>query len=63
MVITPGNEPHFGKLQDLEMLLIPGGLERTEAEFKSLLERAGFRLTRIIPTKSPLSVVEAVKVK
>jgi len=63
MVIPPGNEPHFGKLQDLEMLLLPGGLERTEAEFKSLVERARFRLTRIIPTESPLSVVEAVKVK
>jgi ubiquinone/menaquinone biosynthesis C-methylase UbiE len=61
MVIAPGNEPHFGKIQDLEMLVAPGGRERTEAEYRKLLAEAGFKLTRIIPTKSPMSIVEAVK--
>ena len=58
-VIPPGNQPDFGKLIDLEMLLMPGGRERTAEEFASLFERAGFELTRIVPTESPLSVIEA----
>ena len=58
-VLQPGNQPDFGKIIDLEMLLMPGGRERTEEEFRSLFERAGFRLTRILATRAPLSVVEA----
>jgi hypothetical protein len=58
-VIPPGNRPDFGKLIDLEMLLMPGGRERTAEEFASLFERAGFMLARIVPTESPLSVIEA----
>jgi len=41
------------------MLLIPGGRERTADEFGALFARAGFELTRIVPTASPLSVIEA----
>ena len=58
-VVLPGNQPDMGKLIDLEMLLLPGGKERTADEFASLFERSGFALTRIVPTQSPLSVVEA----
>jgi hypothetical protein len=58
-VVTPGNQPDFAKIIDLEMLLMPGGRERTEQEFRELFARAGFELTRITPTKSPLSVIEA----
>ena len=58
-VIPRGNQPDFGKLIDLEMLLMPGGRERTADEFASLFVRAGFELARIVPTESPLSVIEA----
>ena len=58
-VIKPGNDPDLGKLIDLEMLLLPGGRERTETEFAALFNRSGFELTRVIPTQSPVSVVEA----
>jgi hypothetical protein len=58
-VIPPGNQPDFGKLIDLEMLLMPGGRERTADEFASLFEHGGFTLARIVPTESPLSVIEA----
>jgi SAM-dependent methyltransferase len=58
-VIRPGNEPDFAKLLDIEMLLFPGGRERTEEEFEALFTRAGFAMTRIVPTKSPLCVIEA----
>lgn len=58
-VLTPSNQPDFGKLIDLEMLVMPGGRERTADEFRALFERAGFVVTHIVPTKSPLSVIEA----
>lgn len=61
-VVPPGNVPHYGKLLDLEMLVLtPRGRERTKTEFAKLLRGAGFRLSRIVATASPLSVVEAVK--
>ncbi len=53
-----GSEPSFGKLLDLAMLVIPGGAERTAEEYKKLYELAGFRLTRIVPTKAEVCVIE-----
>ena len=61
MVLPAGDEMHPGKLLDLTMLVMPGGQERTEAEYAALLDKAGFRLTRVVPTQSTVSVVEAVK--
>jgi O-methyltransferase domain/Dimerisation domain len=58
-VIPESPEPHFGKLLDLEMLLMPGGRERTETEFRTLFAKAGFEITRIVPTHRPDSVIEA----
>ncbi len=45
---------------DLVMLVIPGGRERNEDEYRALFDMAGFRLTRVIPTRSAVSIVEAV---
>ena len=62
-VITPGNEPDVQKFVDLEMLVLtPYGKERTAAEFEELYSKAGFRLTRVVPTMSPLSIIEGVRV-
>jgi len=62
-VVPARNAPHYGKLLDLEMLVLtPRGRERTKDEFSGLLRSAGFRLSRLIATESPLSIVEAVKV-
>ena len=62
-VILPGNEPSPGKLLDIQMLVgTPGGRERTEAEFRTLFTRAGLELTRSVPTKSPVNVLEGVPV-
>jgi hypothetical protein len=58
-IIQPGNTPDFGKLIDVEMLMMPGGKERTEVEYRELFAAAGFEVTRIVPTESPLSVIEA----
>jgi hypothetical protein len=59
--VIPGpNEFHMGKFEDLEMMLFPGGKERTQEEFRDLFAAAGWKLTRVIPTKSHLSIVEGV---
>jgi hypothetical protein len=60
MVIPPGDSPFFGKLLDLNMLVVLGGRERTEAEYRDLLSAGGFQLTRIVATPALASVVEAV---
>ena len=60
-VVPEGNEPDYSKVIDLEMLLSPGGVERTPSEFAELLRNSGFNLNRIIPTDGPMSIVEAVK--
>lgn len=60
MVLPPGNAPHPGKILDIMMLVGPGGQERTESEYADLLGKAGFRLQRVVPTASAVSVVEAV---
>ncbi len=58
-VVPAGNDPHFSKVIDLEMLFFPGGKERTEQEFRELFAKAGLRMTRLVPTKSPFCVIEA----
>jgi hypothetical protein len=60
MVLPAGDAPHPGKMLDIIMLVIAGGQERTEAEYTALLSKAGFRLARVVPTESAVSVVEAV---
>jgi hypothetical protein len=63
-VIPPGNVPSVGKLLDINMLVMcPGGKERTEAEYQQLFAAAGFKLTRVIPTNSVVSIVEGIPIK
>src|SRR3954463_14562075 len=57
--LTPRNEPSLHKLMDINMLVMTGGRERTEAEYRSLLEAAGFALTRVTVTPLELAVLEA----
>ena len=61
MVLPEGDEPHMGKMLDMMMMLVPGGEERTPSEYAELLEPNGFRVTRVVPTDSAVSVVEAVR--
>lgn len=58
-VLPENSDPHPGKMIDLEMLLMPGGRERTEKELRVLFKKAGFEITRIVPTKGADSVTEA----
>ena len=57
-VVSDGDESSFSKLLDLNMLVMNGGRERTQAEFQGLFAAAGLRMTRVLPTLSPLSIVE-----
>jgi ubiquinone/menaquinone biosynthesis C-methylase UbiE len=61
-MIPDSPEPVFSKLLDLQMLVMTGGRERTEPQFKDLLASAKFRLTNIIPTAVPECIVEALAV-
>ena len=60
IVLPEDSRVHPGKLLDLTMLMFPGGRERTEAEWRRLLGKAGFIITKIMPTKVADSVIEAV---
>jgi O-methyltransferase domain/Dimerisation domain len=53
-----GNESLLAKLWDMEMLVI-GGQERTEAEYRELLSQAGLQLLRVVPSTSAYHIVEA----
>ncbi len=58
-VIPPGNDPNWGKLVDIQMLII-GGRERTKKEFAGIFAQAGLKMRRVVATRCPLSIVEGV---
>ena len=60
MVLPGGSAFHPGKMLDLVMLAMTSGRERTADEYAALVSKAGFRFTRVVPTASAVSVVEAV---
>jgi ubiquinone/menaquinone biosynthesis C-methylase UbiE len=57
--LSSPNEPSMHKLMDINMLVMTGGRERTEAEYRSLFDAAGFDLTRVTVTPLELAVLEA----
>ena len=57
-VVPENDEPDFSKFFDLNMLVMTGGKERTETEFRELFNAAGFKLLRVIPTDFPTSIIE-----
>src|SRR4030095_16463896 len=59
MLVPEEIRPDFVTVMDLNMLVMTGGRERTEKEFAALFAKAGFRLTRVVPTKSPFVLLEA----
>lgn len=62
MVLPSGGTRHPGKRLDVVMLVLTEGQERAEQEYRELLDKAGFRLNRVVPTSSAVSVVEAFPV-
>ncbi|NBM14402.1 methyltransferase [Streptomyces sp. GC420] len=61
-VIPENNEKHLGHTIDLWLMLMLGARERTLAEYTELFAKAGFELTRAVPTSAPISVIEAIPV-
>jgi len=61
MIVPSDNRPSEAHLMDLNMLVNLGGRQRTEAEYRSLLQAAGFRMERAIPTQTPFYVIEAAR--
>ena len=57
-VVPTGDEPSLAKDFDMAMLTLPGGIERTEAEYRFLFAQAGFQLSSVTPTPSTVSVIE-----
>ncbi len=60
MVVPENGANCFSKLLDLNMMVMTGGRERTHAEFRRLLNAAGYRLTKVVPTLAPQSLIEGV---
>jgi O-methyltransferase domain/Dimerisation domain len=58
-LLPTGTGPSEAKLFDINMLVVAGGRERTEAEYRGLLRGAGLELRQVIATESPLSILEA----
>jgi hypothetical protein len=59
MILDEGNTASFGKLIDLQMMVfMESGKERTRKEFESLLDQAGLKISKIIPTIAPISIIE-----
>jgi hypothetical protein len=59
-IIPPGNAPAEAKLFDINMMITAGGQERTEAQYAALFAAAGLEMARVIPTRSPISLIEAI---
>lgn len=62
LVVTPGPEGLAAAIMDIEMLVGPGGRERTEREFADLFTAAGLRLARVVKTRTSITLLEAVPV-
>ncbi|HEV7362701.1 MAG TPA: methyltransferase, partial [Mycobacterium sp.] len=61
-VIPLHNREFPGHWMDLEMHVGAGARERTAAQYGRLLSRGGFRMTRVVETVSPYSVIEAIAI-
>lgn len=58
-VIPPGNDAHFGKVLDVQMMSLLDGRERDRADFEAVFARAGLQITRVLPTAGFISIIEA----
>jgi O-methyltransferase domain/Dimerisation domain len=62
MLVPPANTPALGKIVDIEALLMTtGGYERTELQYRSLFSSVELTVTNVISTRSPFSIIEAIR--
>ena len=63
-IYTPYKEAmlrEMAKLMDLEVWVMGGGKERTQDQYRELLQSSGFELTRVVPTQESISILEALR--
>ncbi|WP_093468288.1 methyltransferase [Streptomyces melanosporofaciens] len=58
-IVPDGGEPHLAKMVELTMLGMLTGMERSQAEYESLLNAAGISIDPVVPTPTPFSIIEA----
>jgi O-methyltransferase domain len=59
LVMPAGDQPHMSKMIDLTVLGMLNGRERTDVEMRGLFEDAGFTYEGVVPTPTPISIIEA----
>jgi len=60
-IVLSEKRPSFrDSLMDVQMMVVCGGKERTEAEFRALFSKAGLKLNRLIATRSEVSIIEGL---
>ena len=57
-----GKGEHFGNHLDINMMVLTGGRERTPEEFARMFGDSGWKMSRVVKTDSPYSIVEAAAV-
>jgi hypothetical protein len=60
-IVSSGIEREYAKAMDVYMMMITGGRERSQKDFQTLLEHAGFKILSITPTETEFSIIEAKK--
>ncbi len=61
-IIPEGERSLYPKINDVVMMVVSGGCERTELEYRKLYEESGFQLTKVVDTGSGFSVIEGVAI-
>jgi len=61
-IMSPHGSPSPANVFDVHMMVMGGGLLRTEEEYGALFEKAGFRVNRVLPTSSQASIIEGAPV-
>jgi hypothetical protein len=59
LVLRPGVQK-FVKYFDVMMLVTMAGFLRTEEQYAEVFKQAGYELTRVVPTETAFSIIEAV---
>jgi len=59
-IVPENGSSSFSKILDLNMMVMTTGRERTKSEFVSLFDSAGLKVTRVVPTMAPQSIIEAI---
>jgi len=60
-VVSETEDAVLGRMMDINMMVMCGGKERTERQWRALLAASGFALSRVVLMPGPVSILEAEK--